>query len=331
MLTLDFDDPRATDNRLVGGKGHGLAVMVQAGIPVSPGFTITTQAWRHYLAVTGLRDRLDATLAALDRTSIDALEEAAHTIESWFDYTPMPHMLLPALSEAYQHLCKALGVVDVSVAVRSSATAEDSAGTSFAGEYETFVGMRGLAQVDLHVRRCWASAFSARALSYPKTRLNYAEHVFRNATEQRPALLARSEDMPPHEVSWAQLESAFARSPWKSPGPSAGFQPMRYRSLTTTVCPIRSSSRTATFLSAPLNDAGSGCAKTIRMFMCPLCRRGTPAARRLQVLALRFSAYRGVIAPPSRADRRSGNSATCRHGRDSSPVQETAASARRSL
>jgi pyruvate, water dikinase len=166
MLTLTFDDPRCTDNKLVGGKAHGLATMTQAGIPVSPGFTVTTTAYRAYLDATGMRQRIDALLESVDRASIDALDEMARTIEGWFDYTPLPDELLAAVGDGYRMLCESLDTADLSVAVRSSATAEDSAGASFAGEYETFVGMRGQAEIELHLRRCWASAFSARALSY---------------------------------------------------------------------------------------------------------------------------------------------------------------------
>lgn len=166
MLTFDFADPLATDTKLVGGKGHGLATMTKAGIPVSPGFTVLTRTYRDYLAATGLRQRLESALGMVDRASIDALDEVARTIHAWFVDTPLPERAHAALAAAYERLCASLGISDVSVAVRSSATAEDSAGASFAGEYETFVGVRGLAQVELHLRLCWASAFTARALSY---------------------------------------------------------------------------------------------------------------------------------------------------------------------
>jgi pyruvate,water dikinase len=105
-------------------------------------------------------------LATVDRNSIDALDEAARCIEAWFDEVILSDDLMLAVTEAYNGLCTAVRVPNVSVAVRSSATAEDSAGASFAGEYETFVGMRGIQEVELHLRRCWASAFSPRALSY---------------------------------------------------------------------------------------------------------------------------------------------------------------------
>lgn len=166
MLTFDFDDPLATDAKLVGGKGLGLAMMTKAGIPVSPGFTVLTRTYRDYLGSTGLRPRLEWVLSMVDRSSIDALDEAANTIHGWFVDTPLPPGSHEAIAAAYGRLCSSLGISDVSVAVRSSATAEDSDGASFAGEYETFVGIRGMAQVELHIRLCWASAFTARALSY---------------------------------------------------------------------------------------------------------------------------------------------------------------------
>ena len=62
MLTLSFDDAQATDTKLVGGKAHGMATMTRAGIPVSPGFTVSTVAYRYYLASTGLRPRLESLL-----------------------------------------------------------------------------------------------------------------------------------------------------------------------------------------------------------------------------------------------------------------------------
>lgn len=166
MLTLAFDDPSGADTRLVGGKAHGLGTMSRAGIPVSPGFTLTTVAYRQYLQVTGMAEWLNRALADLDRTSIEALEETARSIEERFLATPLPAALVASVDQAYRRLCQAVGVDNVSVAVRSSATAEDSEGASFAGEYETYVGLCGLVEIERHVRRCWASAFTSRALLY---------------------------------------------------------------------------------------------------------------------------------------------------------------------
>jgi pyruvate,water dikinase len=165
-FTLDFGDPRSTQVPLVGGKGAGLAAMTQQGLPVAPGFTITTAAYRTYLEITGLGPRLATQIEAARGLPIDALDEQARTIAGWFDYTELPPALYDAIAARHAALCAELGVAELSVAVRSSATAEDAAGTSFAGEYETYVGLRGADQVALHLRRCWASAFTARALSY---------------------------------------------------------------------------------------------------------------------------------------------------------------------
>jgi pyruvate, water dikinase len=166
LITLDFTDPRSSQVRLVGGKGAGLATMTQQGLPVAPGFTITTAAYRAYLETTGLDRRLAQQLRAAQGLPIGALDEQAQTIAGWFDCTELPASQFDAIATRYAALCTQLGVTDLSVAVRSSATAEDAAGTSFAGEYETYVGMRGADQIALHLRRCWASAFTARALSY---------------------------------------------------------------------------------------------------------------------------------------------------------------------
>jgi pyruvate, water dikinase len=166
LLTLDFTDPRSCQVRLVGGKGAGLATMTQQSLPVAPGFTVSTATYRSYLEATGLDRRLAEQLEAAQGLPIDALDEQAQTIAAWFDYTELPPALFSAVQTRYTALCAEMGLADLSVAVRSSATAEDAAGTSFAGEYETYVGIRGADQVALHLRRCWASAFTARALSY---------------------------------------------------------------------------------------------------------------------------------------------------------------------
>lgn len=166
LLTVPFEHQLALDKHLVGGKGHSLAVMAQAGIPVAPGFSVTTQTYRQYLGHSGMHHRIRQAMVAAEGKSLQALDETAQRIAGWFDEMPLPDPLLAALSDAYGHLCAAVQMSDLSVAVRSSATAEDSAGASFAGEYETYVGLRGIEQVELHLRRCWASAFTTRALTY---------------------------------------------------------------------------------------------------------------------------------------------------------------------
>ncbi|CAM5433880.1 PEP/pyruvate-binding domain-containing protein [Eoetvoesiella caeni] len=163
---LTFEQQGALDVARVGGKGHGLAVMAQAGIPVAPGFIITTSVHQAYLRQTGLERRLNEALASMDRDSLVARETLEREVAAWFDGTRMPPDLRDVVCQGYAELARALQLPDLAVAVRSSATAEDTADTSFAGEYETYVGMRGADAMEQHIRRCWASVFSARAVAY---------------------------------------------------------------------------------------------------------------------------------------------------------------------
>lgn len=166
MYTLSFTDPDCRDTKRVGGKALGLSEMTGEGIPVSPGYAVTTDAYRAYLEATGLAEKLRDALESVDRKSIEALEKMEKNIAQWFDDVAVPADIAQAVASGYADLCEKVGVDDVSVAVRSSATAEDSAGTSFAGEYETYVGLKGISDIELHMRRCWASAFTVRALTY---------------------------------------------------------------------------------------------------------------------------------------------------------------------
>jgi pyruvate,water dikinase len=165
MFAIPFDAPASLDTGLVGGKGHGLATMSQAGIPVSPGFTVSTGAYRQFTAA-GLRQRIADLLGGLDRSSVAALDRAEKTIGSWFEETGLSPDIADEVGEAYARLGAEFGNPDLSVAIRSSATAEDSGGTSFAGEYDTFVGVAGAENVARYLKRCWASAFTARSMTY---------------------------------------------------------------------------------------------------------------------------------------------------------------------
>jgi pyruvate,water dikinase len=166
MLTLAFGQEGSLDTRLVGGKAHGLAFMTAAGVPVAPGFTVTTQSYRNFMETNGLRGRISAIVHDINPTVVTELEALERRVSAWIDEMSVPETLSRELAAAYDDLCRRTGEPNVSVACRSSATAEDAAGTSFAGEYETFVGVRGVEQVTRRVLKCWASAFTARSLAY---------------------------------------------------------------------------------------------------------------------------------------------------------------------
>lgn len=166
MHTIPFHHQNCLDAKLAGGKGHGLAGMAQAGIPVAPGFVTSTAVYREYLADTGLQRYLEHATTSFERSGSAEVSRAAADIQEFFVNTALPDRLSRPVADAYRALCTSVGIPDVAVAVRSSATAEDARGASFAGGYETYVGLSGFDQVEQHIRRCWASAYTDRALSY---------------------------------------------------------------------------------------------------------------------------------------------------------------------
>ncbi|GAA4039288.1 hypothetical protein GCM10023063_25760 [Arthrobacter methylotrophus] len=167
MYIHEFSDPGCQDVREVGGKAAGLAQMTAAGLPVAPGFAITAAAYRSYLQTDGLqeftRGVLDALGSGRDQTAFD---DADRTISERLTGVPLPEAIANAIRAAYAKLCVDTGVDNIAVAVRSSATAEDSVGASFAGEFETWVDIVGADAVLEYVHKCYVSVFAGRVLSY---------------------------------------------------------------------------------------------------------------------------------------------------------------------
>jgi rifampicin phosphotransferase len=160
-LVLALDDASATLER-VGGKGASLARLATAGLPVPPGFHITTTAYRLFVARYGLQESILAAVSTASPDQPATCDAAAQTIAALFAQHPMPDEVAAAICQAYTDL----GGDDLPVAVRSSATAEDLPDLSFAGQQETYLNMRGEAQILDAVKRCWASLWTARAISY---------------------------------------------------------------------------------------------------------------------------------------------------------------------
>ena len=160
-LVLALDDPAATLER-VGGKGASLARLAAAGLPVPPGFHVTTAAYRSFVAEHGLQELILAAVAAVHPDQPASLEAASRQIAELFAQHAMPDAIAAAIRGAYA----GLGGGDLPVAVRSSATAEDLPEMSFAGQQETYLNMRGEVMLLDAVRRCWASLWTARAIGY---------------------------------------------------------------------------------------------------------------------------------------------------------------------
>lgn len=160
-FVLPLDAAEAT-LELVGGKGASLARLVAAGLPVPPGFHITTAAYKSFVAANNLQEAILSAVASVDLNVPSTLEEAASKINGLFLAGEMPGDIVEAISQAYVQL----ETSGASVAVRSSATAEDLPEMSFAGQQETYLNISGQQEVLAAVKRCWASLWTARAIGY---------------------------------------------------------------------------------------------------------------------------------------------------------------------
>jgi phosphohistidine swiveling domain-containing protein len=147
----------------VGGKAANLGELSRAGLPVPPGFCLTTQAYRRVAAAAGLDDVLDE-LAATAASDVPALARLAGRVRESVLTAPVPEEILEAVREAYRRLGGR-----TPVAVRSSATAEDLPSASFAGQQDTYLNVIGGRAVLDAVRRCWASLWTDRAVAYRAT------------------------------------------------------------------------------------------------------------------------------------------------------------------
>src|SRR5712671_3335454 len=164
---VGLDQLRMSDVDRVGGKNASLGEMIsqlsKAGIRVPGGFATTAAAYRDFLAQDGLKGRIDARLKGLDADDTDALARCGAEIRGWIAAAPLPKALESQVSAAYAEMMKG---GEASVAVRSSATAEDLPDASFAGQQETFLNVRGPAALMDAIRNCFASLFTDRAISY---------------------------------------------------------------------------------------------------------------------------------------------------------------------
>jgi pyruvate,water dikinase len=148
----------------VGGKGANLGELLHAGIPVPPGFVVTTDAYAQ--AVASSAAAISAELSRLNVNDTAALQAASDRLRKRIEAIELPTALQSALLAAYHDLEPGNAVV----AVRSSATAEDTPEFSFAGMFETLLNVQGEDRLIAAVRRCWASTFGARVLFYRVTR-----------------------------------------------------------------------------------------------------------------------------------------------------------------
>ncbi len=164
-----FDSITIDDVPQVGGKNASLGEMVRSlsgkGVPVPNGFATTAEAYRLFLG-QGLAERIAGVLAPLHPQDVDDLAARGEQVRRLILAAEMPPELARVIADAYRHLSATYGEEATDVAVRSSATAEDLPDASFAGQQETFLNIRGEAELLAACKRCFASLFTNRAISY---------------------------------------------------------------------------------------------------------------------------------------------------------------------
>ncbi len=166
---LKLEEVGIKDVGMVGGKNASLGEMIRTlkskGVPVPSGFVVTATAYFHFLKETGLDDLIRKTLKGLNTKNLKELQRCGKAVREAFMRTEFPKDLQAEIVQGYRELEKRYGK-NTDVAVRSSATAEDLPGASFAGEQESYLGIRGPQEVLKAVRATMASLFTDRAISY---------------------------------------------------------------------------------------------------------------------------------------------------------------------
>jgi len=191
---LWLDHLRLSDLAQVGGKNSSLGEMIghlgQLGVSVPGGFATTADAFEEFIRYNTLTQRIYDRLDGLDIDDVGTLMAVGREIRQWVMDAPLQPTLDAAIREAYAELCKRAGADQVSVAVRSSATAEDLPDASFAGQQETFLNVTGVEDVVAKVKEVFASLYNDRAIAYRVHHGFKHEDVFLSAGVQ---LMVRSD------------------------------------------------------------------------------------------------------------------------------------------
>lgn len=171
MTTLDtryvqfFDGGIAPDHDQLGGKCASLVTMTAAGMPVPPGFAVTCESYDTFIEESGLADFIAQELSALDPDDVASVDQVSQAIRDRICTSPVPAAPRDAMTVAWAEL-QGRFAEPVPVAVRSSATAEDLPDASFAGQQDTYLWLTEEAEVREHIRKCWASLYTSRAITY---------------------------------------------------------------------------------------------------------------------------------------------------------------------
>ncbi|MFH1400793.1 MAG: PEP-utilizing enzyme [Nanoarchaeota archaeon] len=165
-----FNDVSMADVALAGGKGASLGEMTRAGIPVPPGFVVLSASFDLFLKQTGLESEIQAHLGKVNHQDVETVERASEAIQALIMSRDMPSGIASVVTESFM----ALGAEFV--AVRSSATAEDSSANAWAGQLDSFLNTTYDSLLE-NVKRCWASLFTPRAIFYRFEKGLHAHHI----------------------------------------------------------------------------------------------------------------------------------------------------------
>jgi pyruvate,water dikinase len=167
-LVIWFGDLRKNDIPLVGGKNANLGEMISAGLPVPPGFAVTAYAYEKFIKTTHIAKKIYEIInkTVTDKNDPKQYAEASKKIRGLIEKTSVSEEIATSIKSAYKKLNAKLNLKDVFVAVRSSATAEDLPDASFAGQQETYLNVKGAAELIEKVVKCWSSLFTPRAIFY---------------------------------------------------------------------------------------------------------------------------------------------------------------------
>ncbi len=164
-----FRELSKEDIPIVGGKNANLGELINIGIPVPPGFAVTAKAYKDFIEKTNLKDEIYSLIKSIDVNVYENLERTSRKIRELIISKEIPHDIVEEIEEAYRRLSEEIKEENPRVAVRSSATAEDLPGASFAGQQATFLNVKGKQALIRSVKECWASLFTARAIFYRET------------------------------------------------------------------------------------------------------------------------------------------------------------------
>ncbi|MBI2630227.1 phosphoenolpyruvate synthase [Candidatus Pacearchaeota archaeon] len=169
------------DVKFVGGKAANLGEMYNLGLPVPPGFALTAQAYSYFLDASKIKEKIYEIINSIEIENTKELEIAAEKIRKIIENSPLPKDMEEEILEAYESLSidkslinnvssNVLSILKLQepafVAVRSSATSEDSSQASFAGQQESFLNVKGRENLIIHIKKCFASLFTARSIYY---------------------------------------------------------------------------------------------------------------------------------------------------------------------